>query len=89
MAYFVYVIKSETTGGIYIGQTNDINRRLEEHNNPLRGKKRKYTKKRGPWKLVYFEDFSTREESIIRERTLKNHKGRDWIKLYLLRGSQA
>ncbi|MFA9433847.1 MAG: GIY-YIG nuclease family protein, partial [Deltaproteobacteria bacterium] len=49
MAFFVYILKSETTGGIYIGHTSDLERRLKEHNNPLAGKRRYTRKHKGPW----------------------------------------
>ncbi len=80
VTYFLYVIKSETSGKIYIGQTNNIIRRVDEHNNQLLGKKKRYTRRDGPWKLIYKEDYSTRNEAIQRERSLKSHKGRDWLK---------
>ncbi len=79
--FWAYVIKSQTTGKIYIGQTNDLEKRLKRHNHLLPTKKNSYTKiNRGPWKLVYKEEFKSRKEVIKKERFLKSHKGRDWLK---------
>lgn len=40
-----------------------------------------YTKiNKGPWKVIYKEELGTREEAVERERYLKSHTGRDWIK---------
>lgn len=73
--FTVYVLKSRTTGRRYIGQTSNLAKRLLAHNN---GDSR-YTKNRGPWKLVYSEVYSTRTEAILRERYLKTGKGREFL----------
>ena len=74
MNYFVYVIKSEINGRLYKGQTSNIENRLKEHNS---GKTRS-TKGYLPWKLVYFEEFITREEAILREKYFKTGIGREF-----------
>jgi putative endonuclease len=75
--FFVYVIYSDTIGRKYIGQTEDLERRINEHNNGLLGV---YTKNKGPWRLVYFEQYQTRSEAMKREKELKTGKGRDFLK---------
>lgn len=55
-------------GSLYTGWTNDIERRLEAHN---AGKGAKYTKSRRPVKLVYLEEFETKEEAMRREYWIK------------------
>ena len=70
MAFFVYILKSETTGGIYIGHTSDLERRLKEHNNPLAGKRRYTRKHKGPWHLIHFEEKKSRSEAMKREDDL-------------------
>ncbi len=79
LSYFVYVIVSEATGGRYIGQTNDVARRLQRHNSPDRFGKRFTSKNAGPWKLVHAEEFSTRSAAVQRERWLKSGVGRQWL----------
>ncbi|MFZ2151082.1 MAG: GIY-YIG nuclease family protein [Candidatus Absconditicoccaceae bacterium] len=66
--YFIYILASDT-GTLYIGVTNDLERRLYEHKNELiEG----FTKKYGCKKLIYFEEFNEIEEAINREKQLKN-----------------
>lgn len=78
---FVYVIKSLTTGKIYIGQTKDLDKRLSRHNGELISKAGSYTKlNKGPWVTVYKEEFTTRTEAIEREKELKSYRGREFIR---------
>ncbi|HOK56386.1 MAG TPA: GIY-YIG nuclease family protein [bacterium] len=73
--YWVYVLKNKE-GRIYIGQTEDIEKRLEYHN---RGWSR-YTKGKGEWEIVLKECYNSRKEAIKREKELKTGKGREYIK---------
>jgi putative endonuclease len=73
--FYVYVLKSNK-GKLYIGHTNNIERRLIEHNSGLSP----YTKGRGPWELVYKETFNSRGEAMKREKFLKSGKGRGFLK---------
>ena len=76
--FWVYVIQSLKTGRFYIGSTNNLVRRLEEHN---RGK---FSTKSGvPWKLVYKEKFKTRSEACKRELRIKSYKGGNAFKRLL------
>ncbi len=70
--FWVYIIQSEKDNWIYTGHTNDIDRRLNDHN---RGKM-KSTSHHGPFKLIHTEEFSSRSEAMIREKFLKSGKGR-------------
>jgi len=89
VAFFVYVIESLTTGGRYIGQTGDLNRRLAEHNDPEH-KPAKYTSRQaGPWKLIYQEIHPTCSQAVRRERWLKSRTGRRWLNAELGRASPA
>ncbi len=83
--FFVYVLQSISSGKIYIGHTNNLERRLIEHN--LRTKR--YTSKKGPWKIIYSENFSTRAEAIRREKSLKGGQGRQFIKQFILAEQSA
>lgn len=78
MGWTVYILYNTSAGKIYIGQTNNIERRLIEHN---RKSGNHYTSKfSGLWELLYKEVFNTRKEAILRERQLKSYKGRQFIK---------
>ena len=66
--YYVYVIANEE-GKAYIGFTNDLERRLKEHNSV---ENQGYTKNQ-EWHYVYYEAFTSKIDAIIREKRLKNH----------------
>ena len=70
--YYVYILQSLKTGKLYIGHTDNLARRLEEHNS---GWGSKYTRLNGPWKLVYSESYPDRSSAAKRERYLKSTKG--------------
>ncbi len=78
-AYTVYVLRSEHNGWFYIGMTNDVDRRLREHN----GGHNRSTKGKGPFVLVHAESFATRAEARSREKKLKTGAGREWLKARL------
>jgi len=67
--YYVYVLKSEKKGFIYVGSTNDLKRRLFEHNN---GNVRS-TKFYMPLRLVYYEAYLEEKDALEREYRLKHH----------------
>lgn len=73
--YVVYALKC-SDGSIYIGQTNNLKRRLSEHNKGLNF----WTKSRLPVKLVYYESFDSQKEAVQREKKLKTGFGRKWLK---------
>lgn len=66
-----YILKNNISGKFYIGSTNDLIRRLAEHN---RGQT-KSTKREGKWVVVYKEEFKTSIEAKRRERMIKSYKG--------------
>jgi putative endonuclease len=72
--FFVYILESDVDGTYYIGQTNNLEKRLDYHNQGLS----KYTSRKVPWKIVYFEEFETRKEAIVRERFLKKQRNRNF-----------
>ena len=82
--FTVYVLRSMATGGLYTGFTSDLAYRIEQHNHGITTS----TKGRGPWKLVYQEQYTTRAEAMRRERYLKSGKGREELK-HLLIGEAA
>ena len=83
MAFYTYILQSESTGRFYIGHTENLTKRIFEHNN----NRTISIKNRGPWKLVYFEEYATRAEAAQREREIKRMKSRAWIE-QLVRASR-
>ena len=69
--FYTYIIKS-AEGRYYIGSTDDIKKRVEQHN--LK-QYRCWTNRYTNWQLVYSETFKTRREALIREREIKKMKG--------------
>ncbi|MEO5911729.1 MAG: GIY-YIG nuclease family protein [Pelobium sp.] len=61
--WIVYVLSSDIKKIRYVGFTADLDRRLKEHNSGFS----KFTKAYQPWKLVYKEEFETRQEARNRE----------------------
>jgi len=76
MYYYVYVLQSEKDYKFYVGYTNNIKRRLTDHNNG----KVTSTKKRIPLKLVYWEGCLSQADSTKREKYLKTAWGKRYIK---------
>jgi putative endonuclease len=79
--YFVYVLQSEKDKNIYIGITDDLERRLKQHN----AGRNLSTKYRIPFELIYSEECRNRTDARNREKFLKSGCGREWIKENVLR----
>jgi len=74
--YFVYVLKSRVDGRLYKGMTDNIEKRIYEHNIG----KTKFTRPYIPWDLVFSKEFETREEAREYEKWLKSGAGREFLK---------
>ena len=70
MSYSVYILKSKKNGRYYIGCSRDVLSRLNEHNLGLS----RATKNRGPWDLVYEEQFPSLSLARQTEKILKKRK---------------
>ncbi len=75
MRYIVYVLSSLKDKKSYVGFTNNIERRLHEHNTG----KSNFTKKYLPWEVLYKEEFDSKIEARKREKYLKSSAGRKLI----------
>ncbi len=78
--FTTYVLYSTGYDRIYIGQTNNLELRLKQHNKGLS----KSTKHYRPWIVIYSENFNSRSEAMKREKELKSHAGRDFIRNEIL-----
>jgi putative endonuclease len=74
--YYVYILKSKKNGKLYKGFSNDLKRRIKEHNCG----KSVFTKNNGPWDLIYYEAFKSEKDARIEEKFLKSGKGKERIK---------
>ncbi|MCK5471962.1 GIY-YIG nuclease family protein [Candidatus Gracilibacteria bacterium] len=79
--YFVYLIEN-FEGRIYIGFTSNLSLRLKRHNN-IDSRERRWTKNKGRWRLIYSEEFVTKNEAMKREKYLKSLKAGQKIKKIL------
>ena len=77
--FYVYLLHSTKDNGFYIGFPTDLKRRLSEH---TRGASFA-TKSRGPWKLIYYEAYTEREDAEGREKFLKSGAGRRFLRAQL------
>jgi len=77
--FWVYVLLNQTSRKRYIGQTNDLERRIAEHNG-LSDNAHRFTRKfPGQWQLIHREKYQSRSEAMKREKWLKSGIGRNWL----------
>jgi len=77
--YYVYVLLSNKDNNFYIGFTENIKQRLDEHN---AGKNRS-TRLRRPFKLIYCEEHTSKFDALRREGYFKTNKGKTTLKRIL------
>lgn len=72
--YYIYILASQKNGTLYIGVTNDLERRILEHKQKIN---EGFTSKYDVTRLVYFESFQYINDAILREKRLKKWN-RQW-----------
>ena len=78
MWHYVYILENEHSKH-YVGLTDNVNRRLAEHNRGKISSTAKYC----PWKLAHFAGFPDRKKAAEYERYLKSGSGRSFRKRHL------
>ena len=73
--YTLYILHSKSLDRYYVGYTNDLDRRLSEHNR-IKGK---YTDAGIPWIPVYTESFNSKKEVMNREKFIKRRKSKQFL----------
>jgi len=81
--FFVYVLRSQSSGRLYVGHASDVTQRLGQHNHGIS----KSANNRGPWEFAHSEQYETRVEAVKRERKLKSGQGRKELKRLLITDS--
>lgn len=76
LVYYVYILQSQKDNGLYIGSTNDLKRRLKEHNDG----KSFATKGRLPLKLIHYQAFVSEHDAHQTEHYLKTTRG--WERIH-------
>ena len=74
--YYVYTLLSDKDGHLYTGSTNDLKRRLKEHNTGGVNS----TKNRRPLKLIYYEACINEDDARQREKYLKSGMGKKYLR---------
>jgi len=78
--WYVYVLYSAASGKSYVGFSNDVDRRLFEHNvSETKG----FTLRYRPWTLIRKEEYLSKHDATEREKMLKTGRGREEIKLFI------
>jgi putative endonuclease len=72
--YYVYILASKRHGTLYVGVTNDLGKRMEEHR---LGVGSEFVKAYKVHRLVYVEPYKNAEDAIRREKQIKKWN-RDW-----------
>ncbi len=76
--FYVYILENLIDQSWYIGYTDNLERRLSEHNQKIGGD---YTgKKQGQWKVIYCEGYLDKKDALGREKFLKSGSGRRFVK---------
>ena len=84
MAFYTYIVASQRNGTLYVGSTDDLQRRMEEHRDHARDG---FTAKYGCTMLVWYEVHESRDEAFRRERRIKEWR-RSW-KLMLVEAANS
>jgi putative endonuclease len=74
--YYVYLLKSLKNGNLYTGYTNNLKRRIKEHNDGFV----ESTKNRTPFDLIYCEACRSHNDALAREKYLKSGMGKRYLK---------
>ncbi|MBT8270133.1 MAG: GIY-YIG nuclease family protein [Bacteroidia bacterium] len=73
---YVYVLRSEIDGRFYVGMTENVEKRIKEHNLG----RAKSTKGYRPWTILHQEEYPDRNAARKREKYLKSGYGKQWLK---------
>ena len=76
LKYYCYILSNKNRSVLYIGFTNNLNRRIKQHKS---GKGANFTKRYSAYDLIYFEEYEENNQARSREKQLKNwHKEWKW-----------
>jgi len=79
--FYVYLLESKKGKKFYTGCTNNLSRRVKEHNLGLN----KSTKPHKPYKIIYYEAYINKDDAFAREKILKSQWGRKYINRVLIK----
>ncbi|WP_127122554.1 GIY-YIG nuclease family protein, partial [Chryseotalea sanaruensis] len=76
MISYVYIIESESSGKWYYDFTEDLDQRIKDH----QSNRSKYTRFKGPWKLIFKREFLDKTGALRFEKHLKTIRNKEFIK---------
>ncbi len=69
--FYVYILESKLSGHHYVGYTQNIAKRLAQHNSGANSS----TRNKGPWVCIFAEEFTDKRLAWLREKQIKSYKG--------------
>ncbi|MHB8710044.1 MAG: GIY-YIG nuclease family protein [Minisyncoccota bacterium] len=78
--YFVYILQSERDSSLYVGSTEDVKKRVAEHNSG----RSKYSSSKRPYILKWFCVFATKQQALAFEKYLKQGSGFAFARKHLI-----
>ena len=78
--FFVYILQSLKDGSFYVGECEDLDKRMSKHFDGMS----KYSASKRPLRLRYFELLPTRSDAIKREKEIKRKKSRKYLEFQLI-----
>ena len=79
LMFYVYTLKSNKNGDLYIGFSENLKQRFNDHNIG----KVQATKPNRPWTLIYYEAYRNKKDATKREKQLKMHRAKDDLKMQI------
>ncbi len=76
MKHYVYIIESGSNGKWYYGYSEDPDQRYIDHQT----NRSRYTRFKGPWKLIFIREFLIKSEALQFEKYLKKIRNKDFIR---------
>ena len=79
LCFYVYILQSKKDNSFYIGQCDDLDKRMSKHFDGMS----KYTASKRPLRLIYFEMVNSRNDAIRREKEIKKKKSRKYLEFLI------
>ena len=71
MSFWVYILQSKSSGRFYCGQSNDLDKRVRQHNDPDYDLTKTTKRLKGPWEIAWKKECSSRSEALKLEKFIK------------------
>jgi len=75
--WYAYILKSQKNGRLYIGSTDNLKRRVLEHNSGIGGR---YSSHNRPYKVIFYEAYIEKSDAMRAEKFFKSGYGREVLK---------